>query len=150
MIDFTGEGVVAAPLDAVTRVVADLGTYPQWLGIVLSAVPDGSDGPEPAWVVEIGGRLGPFTRSKRLRMVRTADGFERAERDGRPHSPWHLAFSTSPADVENGEQEAGTKVVMRLRYGGGLPLPGVDRLLAQEVRRALPRLEALALDQSAR
>jgi hypothetical protein len=131
-------------------VAADLGTYPSWLGIVRAAAPDGTepgrDGPAPAWLVDIGARLGPFTRTKRLRMVRTVHDpaageihFERAEHDTRPHSPWQLTFSTSPAVVENR-----VGVGVRLHYGGGLAVPGLDRVLAQEVRRALPRLERLA------
>jgi hypothetical protein len=38
----------------VYREVADLSTYPEWLGIVLEAEADG----EGAWYVELGARLG--------------------------------------------------------------------------------------------
>ena len=53
--------------------VDDLAHYPEWLDIVPRATPvEARDGdPGPAWSVDLRGRLGPFARSKRLRMVRT-------------------------------------------------------------------------------
>ncbi|HEY6414605.1 MAG TPA: hypothetical protein VIX41_00150, partial [Acidimicrobiales bacterium] len=53
--------------------VDDLAHYPEWLDIVPRATPvEAQDGdPGPAWSVDLRGRLGPFARSKRLRMVRT-------------------------------------------------------------------------------
>lgn len=114
--------------------MADLTTYPQWLGIVQAVTPDGD-----AWVVELGARLGPFKRTKRVRIVRTACDaayvrFERAELDGREHSPWVLSAEVRPA----GE---GTELTMHLHYGGSAWLPGLDLVLAQEVRRAGARLD---------
>ena len=92
---------VVADLDApypatlVWEVVSDLGTYPDWLDIVGKAVPAG----DAAWTVDLRGKVGPFARSKRLRMVRTLAQapnrvlFEREELDGvfMPH------FHESPA-----------------------------------------------------
>jgi hypothetical protein len=134
VIDFEGEGVVDAPLAAVAALVGDLTTYPSWLGIVRGVEPvDGE-----AWLVDIGGKLGPFTRTKRLRMVRTGElRFERDEADGREHAPWVLAASAD-------EAPGGTRVAMRLRYGGAMALPGLKPFLNEEVRRALERLQRLA------
>ena len=121
--------------------VADLGRYPQWLDIVPRAVPAaGGDGDAPAWTVDLRGRLGPFARSKRLRMVRTrfdepkAVAFERRELDGRSHSPWLLEAKV--ADGANG----GSRLTMRLHYGGGLWGPLVERLLTDEIEHSKPRL----------
>jgi hypothetical protein len=123
--------------------VNDLGRYPQWLDIVPRAEPVAAiDGdPGPAWEVDLRGRLGPFARSKRLRMVRsveeapTAVTFERMEHDGRSHSPWVLR-----ADVEpTGD---GSRLTMRLHYGGGLFGPVLERLLGDEIERSRPRLLA--------
>jgi hypothetical protein len=142
-VDFTGDGVVAAGPAAVFAVLADLGTYPDWLGIVHRAERDERDdgADPPAWLVDIGARLGPVRRAKRLRMVRVhCDGtagtvrFERDEGDCRSHSPWVLTARAEAAP-------AGTRVTMALHYGGRVPLPGLERILALEVRRALPRLE---------
>jgi hypothetical protein len=130
--------------DALFDLVSDLGTYPRWLDIVPRAVAADervSDG-EPSWTVDLRGRLGPFARSKRLRMVRTrhdaptAVVFERQERDGRSHSAWTLS-----ADVAGAP--GGSRLTMRLQYGGGLWGPILERLLTDEIERSRPRLLAL-------
>ena len=61
------------PPEALFALVDDLGGYPDWLEIVVAAVPvEAAAGDEgPAWSVELRGRVGPLARSKRLRMVRT-------------------------------------------------------------------------------
>jgi hypothetical protein len=123
--------------------VADLSRYPKWLDIVPRAVPadDGEDA--PAWIIDLRGRLGPFARSKRLRMVRTRNDppdavvFERRERDGRSHSPWWLEATVT--DSDNGA----SRLTMHLHYGGGLWGPLVERLLSDEIERSRPRLLAL-------
>jgi hypothetical protein len=126
--------------------VSDLGRYPRWLDIVPRADPAGDDNGDadaPAWTVDLRGRLGPFARSKRLRMVRTrndvpkAVAFERRERDGRSHSPWLLEAQVAEGD------DGGSRLVMRLHYGGGLWGPLVERLLSDEIERSKPRLLAL-------
>lgn len=123
--------------------VDDLARYPDWLDIVPRAVavePHDAD-VGPAWSVDLRGRLGPFARAKRLRMVRTAreEGhrarFERAEHDGRQHSPWVLDATVDPTDQ-------GSRLTMRLHYGGRLWMPALDRLLADEIERSRPRLLA--------
>ncbi|HEV3227053.1 MAG TPA: SRPBCC family protein, partial [Acidimicrobiales bacterium] len=117
--------------------VSDLTTYPKWLDIVpRAAAVDGAVGDEHAWTVELRGRLGPFARAKRLRMVRTrhdvpdAVVFERRELDGRSHSPWRLEAHV--AGVGNGT----SRLTMRLHYGGGLWGPLVERLLSDEIERS--------------
>jgi hypothetical protein len=123
--------------------VSDLTRYPKWLDIVPRAVPadDGDDA--PAWTIDLRGRLGPFARSKRLRMVRTRNDvpdkvvFERRERDGRSHSPWLLEATVADSD------DGGSRLTMHLHYGGGLWGPVVERLLSDEIERSRPRLLAL-------
>ena len=91
---------VRASLDAdvpsgrLFAVIRDLGTYPQWLDIVhLAQVDEIIDGLQ-SWNVELRAKIGPFARSKRLRMVRIRDEspstvvFERREKDGKKHAPW--------------------------------------------------------------
>lgn len=122
----------------------DLGRYPDWLDIVPRATTAEAhaDDVGPAWSVDLRGRLGPFARAKRLRMVRTANEaphharFERVEHDGREHSAWVL-------DAEVEETVDGSRLTMRLHYGGRLWMPVLDRLLADEIERSRPRLLAL-------
>jgi hypothetical protein len=123
--------------------IDDLERYPRWLDIVPRAVSvePAADDVGPAWSVDLRGRLGPFARAKRLRMVRTvADApsharFERAEHDGRVHSSWVL-------DAEVAERDGGSRLTMRLHYGGRLWMPALDRLLADEIERSRGRLLA--------
>ena len=130
--------------DELFEAVEDLGGYPRWLEIVPRAVvADAAEGdPGPAWIVDLRGRLGPFARSKRLRMVRTVHTpptlvrFERLEHDGRRHSPWVLTAEVAPTD-------SGSALTMRLHYGGGLFGPVLERLLTEEIERSRPRLLAL-------
>ena len=124
--------------------MADLARYPAWFGAVQRAEPDdprpGDLG--PAWQVDLRGRLGPLARVKRLRMARSAHvppssvRFERREEDGRSHSPWVLTAEVRAVP-------GGSRLEVRLHYGGGLWGPVVERLLADEVERAKPRLLAL-------
>ncbi|MFZ4518571.1 MAG: SRPBCC family protein [Microthrixaceae bacterium] len=143
-MDVTASLRAVAPVAAVLAVVEDLGTYPDWLDIVGRAeVVDGDPGdPGPAWLVDLRGQLGPLRRSKRIRMVRSRrdpDGrvtFERRELDGRSHSPWVLDVRVDPA-------AGASEVTMHLHYGGGLWVPLLDRVLADEIERSRPRLAAL-------
>lgn len=123
--------------------VDDLARYPEWLDIVPRAVAaePHPDDVGPAWSVDLRGRLGPFARAKRLRMVRTAHErpgharFERVEHDGRDHSPWVL-------DAAIAGSGSTSTLTMRLHYGGRLWMPALDRLLADEIERSRPRLLA--------
>lgn len=136
---------LAAGPEEVLAVVGDLATYPGWLDLVRSATPaaparaerDEADD-RPAWDVELRGRVGPLARSKRLRMVRTRlDGegatFERAEALDGSHAAWTLVADVEPAGD-------GSRLTMRLHYGGSLWGPVLDRVLADAVARARQRL----------
>lgn len=136
-----------APGAALHAVVADLGTYPEWLDIVAAADPLGQsdDDAAPAWSVVLQARVGPLRRSKRLRMVRTIDSpselcFERRELDGRSHSTWRLHATIEEIDAASSSDGAGSRLTMRLHYGGSLWIPVLDRLLAEEIRRSRTRL----------
>jgi Polyketide cyclase / dehydrase and lipid transport len=126
--------------------VRDLAGYPDWLGIVHRVTADRpAQATSPAWLVDIGARIGPVRRSKQVRMLRTADEpvslvrFERAETDGRTHSPWILTARIEPAG-------SGARLTMDLHYGGRAWLPLAELALRQEIVRAGRRLsERLAL-----
>ena len=130
---------VRASLDAdvpsgrLFAVIRDLGTYPQWLDIVhLAQVDEIIDGLQ-SWNVELRAKIGPFARSKRLRMVRIRDEspstvvFERREKDGKKHAPWVLRSEVTEA---NGT----TTLAVHLHYGGSLFDGGiVERVLADQI-----------------
>lgn len=123
--------------------VADLSTYSQWLDIVHGVeVLSGYDGAH-VWQVELRARMGPFARSKRLRMVRTtchapyAVVFERQEDDGKQHSAWVLRATVDTSST-------GSTLHMHLHYGGSLFTGGVlERLLADQIRQGSDRLLAM-------
>ncbi len=142
-VDVTASLEAPCAPEALFPLVADLGGYPDWLDIVPRAVEAAAhpDDVGPSWSVDLRGRLGPFARAKRLRMVRTVHEplsharFERVEHDGRQHSPWVL-------DAEVTDAGTGSLLTMRLHYGGRLWMPALDRLLSEEIERSRPRLLA--------
>ena len=119
-------------------VLRDLAQYPHWLDIVHSVTLDESS--ENAWIIELRGKVGPFARSKRLRMVRTIDDentsvvFERSEIDGRNHSEWKLTVFLAGAGSE-------TEVSVEMFYGGSMFGGGIlERMLADQIERSRPKL----------
>ncbi len=135
-----------ADQDHLYRVVADLGTYPDWLEVVNRAEPTAPapDQPEEvAWTVTLRARLGPLARSKRLRMVRTVDDgrtvrFERRELDDREHSSWVLSAEVTP--ISEGAWRS--RVTVDLRYGGTLWSGLLDAVLQHAADDATERLQA--------
>ena len=147
----TSESVeLPASASAVFAYVARLDTYPAWLRLVHDvALVD--DGPQPVWDVELRARVGPFARSKRLRMQRVdvetdrLAVFERREVDGRQHAMWALRAELAPlAGATAASAEAATMLTMYLAYDGGLWTGGVlEKVLDDEIRRARTRLVSL-------
>jgi hypothetical protein len=140
----TSESIdLAAAPGLVFEHIAELDAYPRWLPLVHRADRVDGDDRGPAWDVELRARVGPFARSKRLRMARVdvVDEclvvFERAEVDGREHARWALRAELAPTTT-------GTRLTMHLAYDGGLWTGGVlERVLDEEVRRGRTGLAAL-------
>jgi len=142
-----------APAERAFEFVDDLARYPAWMRLVREAEPTAGAAVDPpadaaaastgsstglaaAWIVELQAQVGPFARSKRLRMVRTVHlpnttvRFERSEIDGRSHAPWTLQ-----ADLVESETRS-TMLTMTLTYGGSLWTGAVlQRVLDDEVTR---------------
>ena len=145
-MDVTAELVAPCGVEELFTWVGDLARYPDWLDIVPVAVPADphADDRGPAWSVDLRGQMGPFARSKRLRMVRVVHQpplsvrFERVEHDGRHHSDWALQADVAPLEAENGRPAS--LLTMQLHYGGALGGPIVEKLLADEITRSGPRL----------
>ena len=140
-MDVTATVEAPVGVEKLFSVVADLATYPQWLGIVHQVTAEGSrSGNSSAWLVELRGKVGPFARSKRLRMVQSICEspnivkFERRETDGRKHSPWVLTAHVGATSV-------GSVLTVDLHYGGTLFNGGVlERLLADQIVQGRERL----------
>lgn len=150
--------------------VDDLELYPQWMRLIhhVELAPDASHGlapgsadgsadssadgsaddpgDGPAWIVELRARVGPFARSKVLRMVRSEHRhpevvtFERREIDGRQHSTWTLRALVAKRTVGAGRPDE-ADLTMELVYGGSLwSGPILQRVFDDAVRRGSERL----------
>ena len=143
-MDVTATVEAPVGVEKLFAVVADLTTYPHWLDIVHQVSAQATGSVEPgAWLVELRGKVGPFARSKRLRMVRSVCEspnkvvFERLEIDGRKHSPWVLSAQVGATCV-------GSNLTVNLHYGGTLFAGGVlERLLADQIVQGSERLLAV-------
>jgi len=142
-VDRTIESAIEADTGTVQMVLCDLTTYQHWLDLVdLVEEADSADGdPGPAYHVTLVGKIGPFARRKRLRMVRvdsepTGATFERRELDDRDHSPWVLGAHAVSGDP--------TTVSMRLAYGGGLWSDVLQGVLDSQIERAVVSLARYA------
>ena len=140
------ETVVPGPAQRAFALVDDLGAYPAWMDLVHDVEEVSPTDGDRTWNVELQAQVGPFARSKRLRMVRTVHDpehrvvFERAEVDGRRHSPWVLAATLDPDGVDGGE----VRLTMTLTYGGNLWTGAVlQRVLDDHVERGAAALRDL-------
>ena len=123
--------------------VATLDRYPAWMRLVHRVEELPPDDGRPAWRVQLRARVGPFARSKQLRMVRTGfvpgqvARFERIEDDDREHAAWILGATVADA-------AGGATLVTDLRYSGSLWGSGVlQRILDEEIRRGKDALRGL-------
>jgi hypothetical protein len=157
----TGAVLVVATLDApcaapdLFGLVDELDQYPSWMPLAhhVTRLGDGqpggpgATGSRPAWSVELRARVGPFARSKRLRMVRAAHDpatwrarFERSELDGRTHAAWVLDVAVDPVGADSER----SRLTMHLHYSGSLWTGGVmERVLADQIESGRERLLTL-------
>jgi hypothetical protein len=138
--------VIAASPTAVFDEVGTLERYPAWMRLVHRVTALEPDDGRPAWW-ELRAGVGPFTRSKQLRMVRTAfvpgrlARFERVQADGRRHAEWILVATVDDASVEDAPAAL---VSMHLEYTGQLwSRPVLGRILDEEIAGATTALTAL-------
>jgi carbon monoxide dehydrogenase subunit G len=118
--------------------VEDLALYNAWMPLVHGVERVDST----TWNVELRAKVGPFARSKRLRMTKTVDEpsrivFERREVDGKSHAPWLLSVTLQPRGNE-------TLVSVQLEYQGTLWTGGLlDKVLRDHIavaKELLPRV----------
>lgn len=129
------------PETAVEPYISNLMAYPQWMGLVHAVSPADEAGGHR---VELRGKVGPFARSKMLRMVRVDDPtcirFERRELDGRSHGRWELRATLTPIGTH---LEPVTHLSISLRYEGRLWSAVVEKILSEEIEHAKERLSTL-------
>ena len=134
---------VPVSVEKLFNYISDLANYESWLEMVHAAklLDDNS------WSVELRARLGPFARSKRLRMVRSSFDkpsfvvFERAEIDGRKHSQWVLSATVSSTAT-------GSCLTMNLHYSGRLFTGGLlERALADQISQGRGKLIRLLIEK---
>ena len=123
--------------------VETLDRYPPWMRLIHRVEGVEPDHGRPAWRVELRARVGPFARSKSLRMVRTVyeaehlARFERVQDDERDHAEWVLTAWVEEAD-------GGTRLVTELRYGGKLWGSAIlEKVLEDEIKRGKAALSEL-------
>lgn len=139
--------ITEGPMDVVIDLLSDLANYPHWLDVVSDAQPAApipTDGDNPAWMVTLTAKVGPFARSKRLRMVRTEHTtdtepavirFQRGEADGRDHARWDM-------DAVVSDQGGPVEATITLSYGGSLWTGPLEPILDAAARKAADRLAA--------
>jgi len=143
-VEITAELIAPCEPIVLFELVDDLERYPEWLEIV----PAASVVEEGVWNIDLRGRVGPFARTKRLRMARTVWQpptrvvFERDELDDRDHSTWRLSIDIEQIDI-------GSQLEMSLFYSGSLLQPVVERLLRDEIELSRARLLNLVSPQIA-
>ena len=147
--------LVPGPAERLFALVDDLSAYPAWMDLVHEVSEAAPVDDLRVWEVELQAQVGPFARSKRLRMVRVVCDtprrvvFERAEVDGRKHSPWVLAATLVPEQAPPsgsgpGGDSIATRLTMTLTYGGNLWTGAVlQRVLDDHVERGAATLRAL-------
>lgn len=130
-----------APVAVVEPFISGLPSYPQWIDLVHSVSPADAAGGHR---VELRGHVGPFARSKILRMIRVEDPacirFERRELDGRKHGRWELQATMTPIGTQI---EPVTHLSISLRYEGRLWSAVVEKILSDEIEHAKERLSTL-------
>ncbi len=144
---------IEAPRSRVLAVLGDVATYDRWLDVVHRVDPDPTGAPDgSAWFFTLRARIGPFARSKRLRVVErpapsddagaTVDRvrLERCELDGRDHADW-----TFDASLSDAARPHDTDLTLTLAYGGRLWTAALNAVLDNQLRTATLRLQELAL-----
>lgn len=145
------ETITGASHQALFDQIATLDRYPPWMRLVHRVSPLPPDEEERlAWWVELRARVGPFTRSKQLRMVRTRFvpnelvKFERIQHDDRDHAEWVLIGEVAGAN-------GGSELTMHLEYTGELwSMKVLGKILDDEVRRSTAALARLLSAQPTR
>ena len=141
---------VNAPVEKVFETLRDLIIFQTLLEFVDSVEPETSesDSELAAWQVTLRARIGPLSRMKRLRMVRTKNItnshiiFSREETDGKDHADWTLKIGLSSLDAKE------STIALEIAYGGKLWSGSVDKALYSEIESAQKKLDEILSENS--
>lgn len=160
--EFRAETVATA--EELFAVVNDLSTYPDWIELVHRVEPVEAAGDrvtddrqaQPEWWVTLRATIGPFARSKRLRMSRTVNNppgsgpdehghvrFERSETDGRDHAEWTMEVTVVSLDEAADDGSPRSRADCRLLYGGAMWTGLLDGTLDATARRSTESLQRI-------
>ena len=130
---------LGSSVERVFDYLCDLNSYSEIIPLVHEVVPSVAAG-ERVWDVELRAKVGPFARSKRLRMTRSVCEpyerivFVRDESDGRDHADWTLTVN-----VDGAQSMCNLEII--LEYGGRLWTAGVmERILHENIEEGTRRL----------
>ncbi len=148
-VDRTISTITPASPAQVYDIVADLGTYQHWLSLIHKVEFGETTIDGQAWWVTLRAKIGPFARSKRLRMVRVVNDspslvrFERRELDDRDHSAWIMQ-----ATVADGATPEESVVEVTLNYDGALWNGVLDSVLGGAIDSAIGGLRGYVADST--
>ena len=114
----TVELTIKANSEMVFNAFRDLENYIQWLGFIDSISPVTNENRDLSWIVVLQSQLGPFTRMKKLRMVKNSEvanssiNFSRVELDEKEHSSWNLEVMCQRVSDDS------TRVKLTVSYSG--------------------------------
>jgi hypothetical protein len=114
--------------EQVFSALENLKAYENWLGFIDVIEEFDTEAGVPCWDVTLRAEIGPFSRLKKLRMVRFVSepykeiGFTRRESDDKVHSDWNLSVRIKSEDADS------CTVFLEVAYSGRFwskPLQGV-------------------------
>ena len=128
--------------------LSDLTNYAQWLSFIDKATPVGDEDGKNCWVVTLRARIGPFSRLKKLRMVRIISvpeqeiEFSRSETDGRNHSDWNLNVRIKSTG------DTSCMISLSVNYSGGFWSKPLNNIFFDEVEKGTKRLQESFMNDS--
>ena len=141
---------VNAPVEKVFETLRDLviSNFTRFVDLVEPETPE-SDSELAAWQVTLRARIGPLSRMKRLRMVRTKDNansiiFSRQETDGKEHADWVLDIGL----ISLGAKES--TITIEISYRGKLWNGSVDKALQSHIESAQKKLDEILNENNLR
>ncbi len=137
----TIELTIKASAEDAFKAFSDLSAYKTWLSFIDSVDVDETTDRGSNWIVVLRSQLGPFSRMKKLRLVRDVEtpntfvSFSRAELDGKEHSSWNLEVTCHSLSDQS------TEVRLTVYYSGKFWSRPLEAVFNSHVEDAKIRLQ---------